>query len=97
MASNYCLIASFGELKAFVTINSTNSPPLESALLAFDAILTLSHEIGYIWNNKFKLGTALYLLARYMGLLHLLLVIILNWLNFTSLQVFCSDEFRLCT
>jgi Family of unknown function (DUF6533) len=48
----------------------------------------MSTEIRYIWKNKVKLGTALYLLARYTALLHfLVLVILVNSSNFISLEV----------
>jgi Family of unknown function (DUF6533) len=56
-------------------------------LLAYDSLLTLPHEVRYIWTQKFKLGTALYLLARYPTLLYLSLQIMGSFLQFTSLLV----------
>ena len=60
----------------------------ETALLAYDSLLTLLEEVQYIWKTKWKLGTALYLLARYPTLLFILIEIILLFVNSTSLQVY---------
>ena len=60
---------------------------LGTALLAYDSLLTLSEEVLYIWENKWKLGTLLYLLARYANILFLLIEIVLSFVNFTSPQV----------
>jgi Family of unknown function (DUF6533) len=49
--------------------NLANSFRLKMALLAYDSLLTMPLETGYIWKAKFKLGTALYLLTRYPTLL----------------------------
>ena len=57
---------------------------LRTALLAYDSLLTLVDEVLYIWKKKWKLGTALYLLARYPNLLYFLTEKIVN---FTSFQV----------
>jgi Family of unknown function (DUF6533) len=46
---------------------------LGTVLLAYDTLLTLSIELEYIWVKKFKLGTLLYLLARYAAILDLML------------------------
>ncbi|KAF8575124.1 hypothetical protein K439DRAFT_1278105, partial [Ramaria rubella] len=43
------------------------------ALLAYDTLLTFPTEIRFIWHKKFRLGTMLYLLARYSALLEFLL------------------------
>ena len=41
----------------------------ETALQAYDSLLTLlAAEVPYIWKRKWKLGTVLYLLARYPSL-----------------------------
>ncbi|KAF8461788.1 hypothetical protein JB92DRAFT_2191877 [Gautieria morchelliformis] len=43
------------------------------ALFAYDTLLTLPSEITYIWRRRVRLGTVLYLLARYPAFLSLLL------------------------
>ena len=59
----------------------------ETVVLAYDSLLTLLEaEVPYIWQRKWKLGTVLYLLARYPMLLSFLISIIFS-LNYTSLQV----------
>ncbi|KAF8585197.1 hypothetical protein K439DRAFT_1266884, partial [Ramaria rubella] len=42
------------------------------AILAYDTLLTFPSEVRFIWHKKFRLGTILYLLARYPVLLQLL-------------------------
>jgi Family of unknown function (DUF6533) len=91
MVQVYTLIAGFGELRACVC-NPPNSVLIETALLAYDSLLSMPLEIEYIWKTKFKLGTALYLPARYAILLYLSVQIILESLNFTSIHV-CFFEF----
>jgi Family of unknown function (DUF6533) len=59
-----------------------------TALLAYDTLLTLTHEVKYLWLKNFKLGTALYILARHFTLLGLF-VDVLSQLWNTSLQVGC--------
>jgi Family of unknown function (DUF6533) len=83
---NYRRIAALGELVDRVC-NPANSLAVETALLAYDSLLTMDPEIGYIWKTKFKLGTALYLLARYIMLLDQLFMIIQHLLKFPSPQV----------
>lgn len=39
--------------------------PRAKALLTYDTLLTLPDEVEYVWCKKFKLGTILYLFARY--------------------------------
>ena len=56
------------------------------ALLAFDTLLTLSSEIKHIWGKQFRIGTILYLLARY-PLLAIYLIDIYTSLFVTSIPV----------
>ncbi|KAF8573084.1 hypothetical protein K439DRAFT_1625314 [Ramaria rubella] len=62
------------------------------ALLAYDTLLTFPSEVRFIWHKKFKLGTILYLLARYPALLVLLLNVYLNFETFLSLQTYTTLE-----
>jgi Family of unknown function (DUF6533) len=86
IAVNYTLVAALGELRTRVC-DPANRLPVETVLLAYDSLLTMPLEIGYIWKAKFKLGTALYLLARYSMLFFLPALMILDLLNFPSIQV----------
>ncbi|KAF8579753.1 hypothetical protein K439DRAFT_1620294 [Ramaria rubella] len=58
------------------------------AAFAYDTLLTFPSEVRFIWHKKFKLGTILYLLARYPALLVLLLNVYLNFETFLSLQTY---------
>ena len=60
---------------------------LETALLAYDSLLTLFEEVSYMWKKKWKLGTALYVLARYAMLLYIVIQTIFLLIGFASLQV----------
>ncbi|KAF8461831.1 hypothetical protein JB92DRAFT_2186606 [Gautieria morchelliformis] len=51
------------------------------ALLAYDTLLTLPSEITYIWHRRARLGTVLYLLARYPALLALIVAVYLDIAN----------------
>ncbi|KAF8509585.1 hypothetical protein JB92DRAFT_2945893 [Gautieria morchelliformis] len=53
-------------------------------LLFFDTLLTLPSEIRHIWCKTFRLGTILYLLARYMPLVSLLVEIYGNLSNISA-------------
>lgn len=63
-----------------------NELTTETALLAYDTLLTLSDEIEYIWQKTYKLGKVLYLLARYPTLPLVLLAALAHFWK-TSLQV----------
>ena len=88
MALNHLAISGFGERKACVQILANSQHPLlvGTVLLPYDGLLTLSEEVTYIWNKKWKLGTVLYLLTRYPTLLYILTQVITVSLNM-SLQV----------
>ena len=65
----------------------------ETVLLAYDSLLMLLEaEVPYIWQRKWRLGTVLYLLARYPPLLYFLIYIIFS-LNSVSLQVCFFHDF----
>ena len=67
----------------------------EKVVLAYDSLLTLLEaEVPYIWKRKWKLGTVLYLLARYPPLLYFLTYIIIFSSNSISLQVCFFHDFR---
>ena len=88
VAFNYTLIASLGECNLKTCVQILAKPLLlETALIAYDSLLTFSEEVIYIWKKKWKLGTVLYLLARYAMLLYMIQSIIMAFFNFTSLQV----------
>ena len=78
-------MASLGRRNACMRILA--KVPLETALLAYISLLTLSEEVSCIWKKKWKLGTALYLLARYGALLYIVTEKIILFFNFQSLQV----------
>ena len=66
----------------------------ETVLLAYDSLLTLLEaEVPYIWKRKWRLGTVLYLLARYPTLLYMLISIV-SLLSSVSLQVCFFHDFR---
>ena len=46
--------------------------PIQTALLVYDTLLTLSLEVKYIWRKKLKLGSILYVFARYPIVFYLL-------------------------
>jgi Family of unknown function (DUF6533) len=60
---------------------------LGTVLLAYDTLLTLSIELEYIWVKKFKLGTLLYLLARYATIPYLVLSAVVPFLDVSSFRV----------
>jgi Family of unknown function (DUF6533) len=80
----HILIAALGECRAHAH-NPANSLLFDTALLVYDSFLTLSQEIHYVWNRKFRLGTILYVLSRYTMVLYLLIEFIGT--SFPSLQV----------
>jgi Family of unknown function (DUF6533) len=67
--------------------NLADGLSLGTVLLAYDTLLTLSIELEYIWGKKFKLGTLLYLLARYTTILYLVLLPVVIVLDVPSLRV----------
>ena len=78
-------VASFGESVTRV-YNPPNNLWLDVVLLVYDTIVTFPTEMEYVWKKTWKLGTALYVLARYSGLFSIVLYVLLDILN-VSLQV----------
>ncbi|KAF8579117.1 hypothetical protein K439DRAFT_1620803 [Ramaria rubella] len=60
---------------------------VEIAAFTYDTLLTFPTEVRFIWHKKFRLGTMLYLLARYSALLEVLLTVYLDFAVFPSLQL----------
>ncbi|KAF8583569.1 hypothetical protein K439DRAFT_1617374 [Ramaria rubella] len=60
--------------------------PAAFVLLAYDTLLTLPREIKHIWHNKLRLGSILYLLARYSTLFILVLDVYLQFAPDISTQ-----------
>ena len=89
MTINYIYIACLGECKGACALckSQLTALLLGTALLAYDSLLTLSEEVQYIWKNKWKLGTVLYILARYATILFILTAIINFFSKFLSLPV----------
>ncbi|KAF8579103.1 hypothetical protein K439DRAFT_1620794 [Ramaria rubella] len=58
------------------------------AAFAYDTLLTYPTEVRFIWHKKFRLGTMLYLFARYSALLQFLLNVYLYFATFPSLQTY---------
>ncbi|KAF8579778.1 hypothetical protein K439DRAFT_1620311 [Ramaria rubella] len=63
------------------------------AAFAYDTLLTFPSEVRFIWQKTFRLGTILYLLARY-ALLQLLLYVYLDFATFPSDLQFCVIFYR---
>ena len=82
----YSYISGFGEHKVYVQVLANSLLLLEIVLLAYDSLLTLFEEVPYIWQKKWKLGTVLYLLARYAALQFITIEMIFS-LNSISLRV----------
>jgi Family of unknown function (DUF6533) len=80
---NYIAIATLGEPMACFR-NNANRLPLEPALFAYDTVLTLPSEVKYIWVKKFKLGTALYMLARCSTMVGLSIEVIDQFFNISQ-------------
>ncbi|KAF8471536.1 hypothetical protein JB92DRAFT_3134975 [Gautieria morchelliformis] len=59
------------------------------ALLAYDTLLTLPSEITYIWHRRVRLGTVLYLLARYPALLAFIISVYLDIANIPFEYAIC--------
>ncbi|KAF8574553.1 hypothetical protein K439DRAFT_1624233 [Ramaria rubella] len=66
------------------------------ALLTYDSLLTFPSELRFIWHKKFKLGTILYLLARYPALLQLLITVYWDFGAFPSSQLFSNTDIQTC-
>ena len=62
------------------------------ALFTFDTLLTVSNEVKNVWSKKHRLGSILYLLARYTTLFSLIWTVCLNTVN-GSLQVCNQRDF----
>jgi Family of unknown function (DUF6533) len=54
---------------------------MQAALVAYDTLLTLPSKITHIWGRRVRLGTVLYLLARYPVLLYSIIAVYLNASN----------------
>ena len=79
-------MAALGELPWTACTAPLTDNRIETALFAYDTFLTLSQEIEFIWHKPLKLGTVLYLMARYSILLDFSLEMLLIFLN-TSFKV----------
>lgn len=91
MAYNYTFTAALSESMGwFMSTSQLTDDPFEIALLVYDTLLTFSDEIENIWHKKLKLGTILYLLARYPTLLRFILY---EFLQFISIPL--QVRFRL--
>ncbi|KAF8579746.1 hypothetical protein K439DRAFT_1620293 [Ramaria rubella] len=64
-----------------------------AAALVYDTLLTFPSEVRFIWHKNFRLGTILYLLARYPALLQTLLGIYLEFATIPSLQTYNALQF----
>lgn len=62
LVNEYVVTAAIGEHMTRLH-NSADRQSLETALLAYDTLLTLSDEVQYIWLKRLKLGTVLPLLT----------------------------------
>ena len=87
MAFNYVAVAATGK---YICPRMICYPHVLLALIMFDTFLSLPSEIKYIWCQKLRLGSILYIVARYPTLAILLIVSYIN-LFVISLQV-CENE-----
>ena len=87
MVINYVLVAATGK---YTCARMICYPHVLLALIMFDTLLSLPSEIKYIWSQKPRLGSILYILARYSTVAVLLIEIYTN-LFITSLQV-CENK-----
>ena len=85
MVFEYIFFAAFGKY-TWVYLMTQFSCHVTPALLVFDSFLTAPLEIMYIWHRKPKLGSILYILARYPTTMLFLGNMYLN-LSTVSLQV----------
>jgi hypothetical protein len=72
-AATYADIAAIGminQLLFFFLPNTHRELYIFVAILAYDTGLTFNREVTFIWKRKPRLGTVLYFLARYCGLVH---------------------------
>ncbi|KIJ55961.1 hypothetical protein M422DRAFT_23458 [Sphaerobolus stellatus SS14] len=60
------------------------------ALLFYDTLLTLGDEVLLIWKRKWRIGTVLYLMARYCTMIELAIGLI-SQLQHPFTPMFCSD------
>ena len=66
---NYVLIAALGKPVGSFMWGLVVVSPFQTGLLVYDTLLTFLFEIKYIWRKKLKLGSVLYILARYPAVL----------------------------
>jgi Family of unknown function (DUF6533) len=85
MTGNYIQNSAFGKSESDV-YDTANRVLLDIALLAYDTVLTLSHEVPYIWLKKTSIGAILYIAARYPSLVGFAITIFLAFSN-VSLKV----------
>ena len=74
MAFNYVVVAALGEPVASSMQGLVVISPFQTALLVYDTLLTFSLEVKYIWRKKLKLGSILYVFARYPAVFYLLAI-----------------------
>jgi len=66
---------------------------LKLALIIYDTILTLPREVDLLWGKRFRLAALLYIMARYVGMMVLLLDTILDTIQSTN-EVFVVHPMR---
>jgi hypothetical protein len=59
---------------------------IKLALLVYDTLLTLPHEIEFVWGHKLRFAAVLYFMTRYATILYFLVIIVANNAD-VSLQV----------
>ena len=72
MAFNYVWTAALGEPMGSSMWGLVVVSPIQTALLVYDTLFTFSLEVKHIWRKKLKLGSILYIFARYPTVFYLL-------------------------
>ena len=90
LAQSYVDTAAIGKSRSNAICNLVVILLFQIALVVYDTLLTLHYEIKYIWMKKFRLGSVLYLLARYSVIINLMIPSVFNSLPNTALWVSSS-------
>ena len=72
MAFSYVSIVALGEPMGSSMWGLVVVSPIQTALLVYDTLFTFSLEVKHIWGKKLKLGSILYVFARYPTVFYLL-------------------------
>ena len=83
VAFDYAFTAALGEPVGSSMWGLVVVSPFQIALLVYDTLLTFSLEVKYIWRKKIKIGSILYVFARYPTVF----VLLAPFLQFQTIKV----------